>query len=157
MNVSDNICVHIESQAGNVDVDLKRLETLAHSICTEFEIVDANIQISIVDDAGIIEIHQQFLGQNKTTDVISFDLSDEFESSRNFQIVINAEMAHRQAKKRGHPTESELALYITHGMLHNVGFDDGDDEQSRRMHEKEDEILQAHGFGRIYHKNEVQD
>ena len=157
MSSSDPICVHIDCHSDTIEVDLKRLETLAVAICEQLEIIDVNVQISIVDDAGMIEVHRQFLDNNHTTDVISFDLSDEFEPSRNFQIVVNADMARRQAAKRGHPAESELALYITHGMLHNAGYDDVDDEQSRQMHEKEDEILQAHGFGIIYHKNETQD
>ncbi len=157
MSSSDPICVHIDCQPDTIEVDLKRLEILAHAICEQLEIFDVNVQISIVDDAAMIEVHRQFLDNNHTTDVISFDLSDEFEPGRNFQIVVNADMARRQAATRGHPIESELALYITHGMLHNTGYDDADDEQSRRMHQKEDEILQAHGFGITYHNNETQD
>jgi probable rRNA maturation factor len=59
-------------------------------------------------------------------------------------------MAARQARQRGHSTEAELALYVTHGLLHNLGYDDGNDEQARQMHLKEDEILQRHGFGQVY-------
>ncbi|MHC4551475.1 MAG: rRNA maturation RNase YbeY [Planctomycetota bacterium] len=151
MNTSENIHIQFDCDADDAEVDWRRLETLVRGICDEFEVTDADIEISVVDDEGITSVHQQFLGNNSTTDVISFDLSDEFEDRRNFQYVVNLDMAARQAIDRGHSTEAELALYITHGMLHNLGFDDADEQQSRAMHEKEDEILNKNGFGTIYH------
>ncbi len=46
-----------------------------------------------------------------------------------------------------------MALYITHGLLHNLGFDDADPEQARRMHAAEDEILQDFGYGLVYNRD----
>jgi probable rRNA maturation factor len=62
-------------------------------------------------------------------------------------------MAVRQANLRGHTSEAELALYITHGLLHNLGFDDSAENQARKMHETEDEILQEFGYGMVYNKD----
>ncbi len=158
MNAPDNhLQVQFDPQVPNLKADLTKLEKLVRTICETFEAPDATVHIGIVDDAGIIEVHRQFLQKNTTTDVISFDLSDEFEQGRTFQIVVNAEMADRQAAKRGHSPEAELALYITHGLLHNLGFDDIDAEDAQKMHETEDEILQQFGFGIIYHKQETID
>jgi len=146
--------VQFDRQYPDLKADLLKLEKLVRTICETFECPDATVHIAIVDDAGIIEVHRKFLQKETTTDVISFDLSDEFEPGRTFQIVVNAEMADRQAAKRGHDSEAELALYITHGMLHNLGFDDAEAEQAQKMHETEDEILQQLGFGIIYYKQE---
>ena len=154
MNNSENICIQFDCDIDN-NVDLQKLKTLIQNICIEFNVLDVDVQISIVNDAGIIDVHQKFLDKNTTTDVISFDLSDEFETARNFQIIVNADMARRQAGKRGHASDAELALYITHGMLHQLGYDDLESEQARLMHEKEDVILQKNGFGVIYHKQEI--
>jgi probable rRNA maturation factor len=85
-----------------------------------------------------------------TTDVLSFDLSDEFEPKPSFALIVNAAMAARQATERGHSAQAELALYITHGLLHNLGYDDLDDEQALQMHRMEDHILERHGFGRVF-------
>jgi probable rRNA maturation factor len=125
------------------------------AICEKFECSNATVHIAIVDDAGIIEVHRQFLQKDTATDVISFDLSDELEPGRTFQLVVNADMAARQAVKRGHTTEAELALYITHGMLHNAGFDDIDEAQAQKMHETEDMLLQRYGFGITYYRDEL--
>ena len=62
-------------------------------------------------------------------------------------------MAVRQANQRGHSSEAELALYITHGLLHNLGFDDSTKKQARKMHETEDKILQEFGYGIVYNKS----
>jgi probable rRNA maturation factor len=58
-------------------------------------------------------------------------------------------MAAREANVRGHSGEAELALYITHGLLHNLGFDDSTKRQAAKMHRTEDEILQQFGYGHI--------
>jgi probable rRNA maturation factor len=154
MNPSKNI--HIEFD-GDPDekIDLPRLEELIRTVCVEFNVFEVRIQISLVNDAQMIEVHQQFLDQDTTTDVMSFDLTDEFEDVQNFQLVVNLDMARRQASERGHSVLSELALYITHGLLHQMGYDDHEPEAARHMHEKEDAILQSLGFGSIYHNRET--
>ena len=67
-----------------------------------------------------------------------------------FELVVNGEMAVRQAKLRGHSGEAELALYVTHGLLHNLGFDDSTQNRAKKMHDTEDEILEQVGYGAVY-------
>jgi rRNA maturation RNase YbeY len=55
-----------------------------------------------------------------------------------------------QARLRGHSAQAELVLYITHGMLHNLGHDDLDEDKAQAMHAEEDRILKALGYGTIY-------
>lgn len=153
MNAAENIRIEFDCDSDD-DIDIPRLEKLVRSVCLEFGILDVQVRISVVDDAQIAGLHQEFLNKNTPTDVISFDLSDEFEPGRHFQIVVNEQQAARQANKRGHDTLCELALYITHGLLHQLGYDDRDPLQARRMHEKEDAVLHAGGFGVIYHNEE---
>lgn len=129
--------------------DSQKLSSLAKSICNKFEVTTATVSIAIVDDQAITKINKDFLDHQGPTDVISFDLSDD-EDFKNFEIVINADQAERQSAERGHSTEAEIALYLTHGLLHNLGFDDQDDEQAKKMHETEDAILKEEGFGIIY-------
>jgi probable rRNA maturation factor len=62
-------------------------------------------------------------------------------------------MALRQANSRGHSSEAEIALYITHGLLHNLGFDDSTEPKAKNMHDIEDNILQQLGYGLVYNKN----
>ena len=52
--------------------------------------------------------------------------------------------------RRGHDAEAELALYVVHGLLHNIGYDDLTEADARKMHGMEDEILECFGYGTVY-------
>ncbi|MGD8500996.1 MAG: rRNA maturation RNase YbeY [Phycisphaerales bacterium] len=157
-----DIIIHIARNFKNVSVSVPKLKKLVEAVYNRFARHKAQnrryeISIAIVDDTQIQELNSQFLNRNATTDCLSFDLSDdekesELRNSRILELVVNGEMAVRQANLRGHPSEAELALYITHGLLHNLGFDDSTQSQARKMHETEDEILQQFGYGLVYNK-----
>jgi probable rRNA maturation factor len=59
------------------------------------------------------------------------------------EVVISIDAAARQARRLGVPVAAELALLVTHGVLHLVGYDDRDPGEARLMHERERQILSA--------------
>jgi probable rRNA maturation factor len=144
--------VQISKHFRDVPADTARLEELAATVCARFGISKAAVSIGIVDDAEIRSLNRRFLNHDRPTDCLSFDLSDERDrdGQRVFELVVNGQMAAREAVRRGHAGEAELALYVTHGLLHQLGFDDRTPEQAGRMHETEDEILQHMGYGLVY-------
>jgi len=145
------VAVQIAKEFKNIDVCLPSLEKLVRAICRRFKLSKATISIAIVDDAQIRKVNKQFLNCDSTTDCLSFDLSDDDTNSpKSFELLVNAEKAVEEANLRGHSSEAELALYITHGLLHNLGFDDSQQDQLQKMHDTEDEILQQQGYGLIY-------
>jgi probable rRNA maturation factor len=154
---NDQITVQFSCCLQDVDAEISRLKKLAIQVCRKFSSEPLDVSIAIVDDTEISKINSQFLNKKKQTDVISFDLSDHKDKLRTFEIVVNAQQAARQAKQRNHSTEAELALYITHGLLHNLGFDDADDDLAKTMHNMEDEILQKAGFGVVYNSKKPDD
>lgn len=145
-----SIWIHLDCRVPCADLDTARLRRLARKVCKRFDAVPARVSISIVDDGQIKILHKQFFNTAKTTDVISFDLTDEPDSVRDFDIIINIDQARRQAQQRGHTAEAEMSLYLVHGLLHQLGFDDLEPAQARRMHEQEDAILQDAGYGKVY-------
>jgi probable rRNA maturation factor len=153
------------------DVNITRIKKLVKTVCKRFGLAKATVGIAIVNDGEIKKLNKQFLSRDVTTDCLSFDLSDEqnraqahkvrkqqgksFSRTRAhkiFELVVNGERAVKEAKIRGHSTETELALYVTHGLLHNLGFDDATKAGAKKMHETEDEILQELGYGLVYNK-----
>lgn len=146
-----DIAVQITKNFKNIDITLSKLKKLVEVVCRRFKLSKVGISIAIVDDTQIRKVNKQFLNKDSPTDCISFDLSDNVaESAKSFELIVNAEMAVRQANRRGHSAEAELALYITHGLLHNLGFDDSTRAQAKKMHDTEDDILQKLGYGLIY-------
>ena len=149
------ITVQITNHFEALPADAAELTKLVRAICRRFGIAHARISIGIVDDAEIGTLNRKFLGHAGPTDSLSFDLSDETEPGgrKVFDLIVNGELAVREAAQRGHAARAELALYITHGLLHNLGFDDAGPEQARRMHAAEDEILQDLGYGLVYNRD----
>jgi len=159
-----DIVVQVTRNFKNINISLPKLKKLVNAVCHRFASSETpniryEVSIAIVDDAQIRKLNSQFLNRKTTTDCLSFDLSEDGKESvvgntgsRIFELVVNGEMAVRQANLRGHSSEAELALYITHGLLHNLGFDDSIQTQARTMHDTEDEILQQLGYGFVYNK-----
>jgi len=147
-----DIVVQIAKNFKDIDVNMPRLKKLVKAVCTRFKLSKATVGIAIVDDAEIRKVNKQFLNRSSTTDCLSFNLSDN-DARKSFELVVNAEKAVKEANLRGHSSEAELALYITHGLLHNLGFDDSTQGQAKKMHDAEDEILQQLGYGSVYNKS----
>jgi probable rRNA maturation factor len=155
-----DIIIRISQSFKEIDFSLPRLKKLVKTTCNRFSKNTTSggrkyeISIAIIDDAGFRELNSRYLGRKSTSDCLSFDLSDEkSDSYQLFEIVANGEVAVKQANLRGHPPEAELALYVTHGLLHNLGLDDSTEGKAKKMHNIEDEILQQHGYGIVYNKN----
>ena len=160
------IAVQIREDFQGLNLPLPRLRKLVRTICRRFRepggFEACQISIAIVDDAEITRLNARFLGRNAVTDCLSFDLSDartqdaDAASSRTLELIVNGELAIRQAALRGHSAEAELALYVTHGLLHQLGFDDCTPRKARKMHSAEDAILQELGYGLVYNSGRGQ-
>jgi probable rRNA maturation factor len=134
----------------------QKLKKLIKAVCGRFGFADAAVCIVIVGNNQIRLLNEKFLHRKTSTDCLSFDLSESPKGHRQFELVINGQKAKSEAAKRGHSFEAELALYVTHGLLHNLGCDDHSPAQAQRMHRLEDEILRQQGFGIVYEKTTVQ-
>jgi probable rRNA maturation factor len=150
--------IQITKDFKGVNISELKIKKLTKTLCERFAGrkpagTKHEISIAIVGDEVIKRFNRNFLNRKAVTDCLSFDLSDDEEGPKVFELIVNGEMAVRQAKQRGHSSEAELALYIAHGLLHNLGFDDLTAGNARKMHETEDEILQEFGYGPVYNKH----
>ena len=83
---------------------------------------EAEVSVTLMDDAAITQMNNDYLGRNRATDVIAFPLFDEDESPLG-DVYIGIEQAVRQAENVGVPLAEELARLAVHGTLHVLGFD----------------------------------
>jgi probable rRNA maturation factor len=116
------------------------------------------IRVRHVADAEMAAAHARYSGVPGTTDVLTFDLS-EGASARgenlDVDILVCVDEARRQAASRGLTVERELLLYVLHGVLHCLGFDDHDEDAAARMHAEEDRVLEAIGVGATFSAGHV--
>ncbi len=108
------------------------------------------VRARVIDDTEMADAHQRWSGVAGTTDVLTFDLREDGRGPLDVDLLICADEARRQAEARGIAVERELLLYIVHGVLHCLGFDDHDEAESARMHAEEDRLLAAAGVGATY-------
>ncbi|MEQ9455494.1 MAG: rRNA maturation RNase YbeY [Phycisphaeraceae bacterium] len=108
-----------------------------------------SLSLALVDDATMAKLHDQYLGDPTTTDVITFDLADQPRTIEG-ELVLCVDQARRQADLHNHSIEHELLLYAVHGVLHLLGYDDHDPDQARKMHAEEDRLLTLIGVGPVY-------
>ena len=153
-----DITIHIAENFKDIDISPPEIKKLVKAVCNRFAESEPRntgyeVSIAIVDDNEIRELNSRFLNRKAATDCLSFDLSGDEKGPKIFDLVVNGEMAVRQATLRGHSSRAELALYITHGLLHNLGFDDSTQSRARKMHQTEDDILQQLGYGLVYNKD----
>ncbi|HLG31295.1 MAG TPA: rRNA maturation RNase YbeY [Candidatus Brocadiales bacterium] len=96
------------------------------------------LSIAFVDNEKIVELNKKFLGHNEPTDVISFPLEANGISG---EIVVSAQMALETANAMHTDVEGELILYVIHGLLHLIGYDDTSKKKAQAMHKRENELL----------------
>lgn len=107
------------------------------------------VRVRLVGDEEMSAAHERHKGQAGTTDVLTFDLSEQ-PGVLDVDILACVDEAARQAAQRGLAAERELLLYVVHGVLHCSGYDDHTEEQARAMHAREDELLEGIGVGATF-------
>lgn len=102
----------------------------------------AFLSISFIEDTDMEELNMKHLSHKGSTDIITFDYSDNTETgSIDAEIIICSDQAKRQAKEFSVTFPDELSRLVFHGLLHLTGFDDSDAKSSKQMKKKEDEIF----------------
>lgn len=111
----------------------------------KLNLLDVEITIEIVSNERIRQLNEKYMGTNSETDVLSFNLGFQNpESGREYlgDVVISGEKTEEQAREIGHTVEKEMAILITHGILHLVGYDDQDITDKAVMFALQDKITQ---------------
>ena len=90
------------------------------------------ISFVLVSDARIAALHDEFMCDPTPTDVITF---------HHGEIVISAETARREARRRALPLPEELARYAVHGLLHLAGWSDTGPGEAAAMRAMQEKIL----------------
>jgi probable rRNA maturation factor len=93
-----------------------------------------DIEVTLLTDAEIAQVHAEFLQDPTPTDVITF---------HHGEILISIDTAARQAVEHGQnqPVAHEIALYLIHGLLHLGGWDDHEPEAAAAMAAQQQAIL----------------
>jgi probable rRNA maturation factor len=100
----------------------------------------AEINLLLTDDREIKQVNRKYLGMGSPTDVIAFDISED-KKKISADIVISTDTALRNAKIYRTSPLYELYLYVAHGILHILGYDDNTKAKQKLMQIKAEQIL----------------
>lgn len=110
--------------------------------------LDVDLSIVLTDDVQLHEFNLQFLGVDAPTDVLAFP-SGETDPDSGTQylgdVIVSFPRAEAQAENAGHALERELRLLVTHGVLHLLGYDHGEEQQKAVMWSAQEDILSQLG------------
>lgn len=151
-----------EQHAAPVDVD--RWVRLAHDVLIA-EGVRGEVELSLlfVDEATIAELNGRFMDADGPTDVLAFPIDDPVVAGRwpdastsgpdredpepgdlpllLGDVVVCPAVAERQAPEHAGSYEDEIALLVVHGVLHVLGHDHAEPEETAEMQARERALL----------------
>jgi probable rRNA maturation factor len=125
--------------------DARPLRKVVRRMVREAGIGEGNLSLAVVDDATIAALNGQYLEDPSPTDVLSFML----ESAPGYlegEVVASAETALRASQECGWSPGAELQLYLIHGVLHLVGYNDRTRRQRVEMRKQERHWLKQLGI-----------
>lgn len=129
-----SIPVANQQQRHAIETDL--LSRAARVVAEGNGFAEGEISIAVVDDATMHELNRRYLDHDYPTDVLSFVL-EQADRMLEGEIIVSADYAAREAPKYGWTLREELVLYVIHGALHLVGYDDTTPEAKAAMQEQE--------------------
>lgn len=147
---ADATVVTSDEQA-DADVDADRWCTLAAAVLAA-EAQVGELTLTFVDRDEIAALNAEHLGREGPTDVLSFplDASVAIAAAVSDQprllgdVVICPAVAAANVATHTGSYDDEVALLVVHGILHVLGHDHADADDSRRMRRRELELLEAH-------------
>lgn len=117
------------------------LHKIAALLCDELNIKFISLEINFVKSETMLEINKKYLNHNYSTDIITFDYSNE-RNNLDGEIFISIDDARENSKKYHVTLNDEILRLVTHGILHMTGYDDTTTAKRRRMKEVEDVMVQ---------------
>ena len=130
------------------------------------------LSLVIADDETVRRLNRDYRGLDETTDVLAFafDYPGHYEgegtpptpqdqepfitSSEQAgfagEVIVSYPQCLRQANLEEHAVQQELALLVTHGVLHLLGYDHATPQEQRAIEIREQKVLAALGISKAH-------
>ncbi len=135
--------IYYDDRQDDIEIteEIKNLIEKSISAVLKVENLDENVEVSVsfVGDDEIRDLNREYRGVDKSTDVLSFPMDDEFIIDNRIlgDVIINTRRVMEQAEELGHSNERELSYLTVHSILHLLGYDHMEDEDKKEMRERE--------------------
>ncbi|MEH7443108.1 rRNA maturation RNase YbeY [Bacillus sp. JJ1122] len=139
--------------------EIEEIEKLLN-FAADMEKIQAGSELSVtfVSNERIQEINREYRDKDQPTDVISFALEEMGEGEIEVvgadiprvlgDIIISVPRAREQAEEYNHSFMRELGFLAVHGFLHLLGYDHMNEQDEKKMFDRQKEILDGYGLAR---------
>lgn len=121
-------------------------EIVAFEINDELTYNRREVSIHLIDQKTMCELHKIYFNDPSPTDCISFPIDGNDASSDEYTVMGDVFISPRSAldysKRHSIDAYDEITLYIIHGLLHLMGYDDLEPNAKRRMRRAEKKHMQ---------------
>lgn len=98
---------------------------------------ECELDLLLVDEAEMTDLHVKWMDEPGPTDVLSFPMDEVRPHWKEMailgDIVVCPSIAKSQARSAGHAFEHELAILSVHGLLHILGYDHAIETEEKEM------------------------
>ncbi len=157
--------IEIANRQTRLPVDESAVLRVVETLLRVERVRSAAVSVAVVDDPTIHRLNREHLAHDYPTDVISFALHEGAEETAagepprgagrdvDGEVVVSADTAVRTAAELNGSGEGsrwsahdELLLYVVHGLLHVVGYDDRTGDERDLMRSREQVVLRKLGI-----------
>ncbi len=131
--------LQLVNNCGETAADPEAFRALIEQVVRDKHLPVGELSVIFVNDDYLKNLHARYLDDDTYTDVMTFNLGDGERIEA--EIYVSYDRAVAQAGEFGVAVAEELARLIIHGLLHLEGHDDRTEEERRRMHRLENELL----------------
>jgi len=129
-------------------VSAARVRNDARCLLAALREVDAELTVTLCNDAEIHRLNRDYRGKDRPTDVLAFAMREgpriPGDEAVLGDVVISLETAARQARDHRVSAAEEVRMLLIHGVLHLLGYDhERSPADARRMKAQERMLLQA--------------
>lgn len=102
------------------------------------------VSIHFVTNRKLCKLHEEFFNDPSPTDCISFPIDGDGKSDYRVlgEVFVCPKTAIEYAKKKQKDPYAETTLYVVHGLLHLLGYDDIHPKDRALMRRKERECME---------------
>jgi len=137
--------IAITNSQKKIRLNQKRIRAVSERILKQLKQPSRSVlSLSFVSKQRMRALNKKYFKKNSLTDVIGLGYEGNRSGMYEYylgDILICPEVASDNSKIYSNPLSEEIKLYVVHGMLHLLGYDDGTKESRGKMRRKEMEVL----------------
>lgn len=137
--------VCLENKQKDLKIYKRPLQSLVEVVLSLYSLKPDFVYLSFVTAKAMREIHADHFNDPSDTDCMSFPIDPEgLHTPHVFgQVVVCPKTAILYSQDHQADPYEELALYIIHGLLHCIGYDDLSPKDRRKMRAEEAKCMEA--------------